>query len=242
MEKYSMGSFGDAKELMELGLEEGRKLYPRFKALADSLNAIYGPPVPKVNRLPQVHGVVISSYEVHGTDRTSAEFFVHTMNFETNTFYTARRLANMVRQAYGTRYYSRVTYSLEPQTDGTSKIIFDVTEYPLTFAKLGLHYNRFTGVGLIANLTARNFFTANSRSLVTVNIGETFRIRGEHLQYLGPPEECGHDPGNAVRQFRHWYLYRVEAGRLVQPQLLQIRQQTAVLGQATVYRGCRRPS
>jgi NTE family protein len=185
MEKFSMGSFGDSKELMELGIKEGRKLYPRFKQLADSLNAIYGPLPPKVNRLPNVHGVVISSHEVHGVDRTSAEFFIHTMNFELNQFYTARKLANMVRQAYGTRYYSRVTYSLVPQPDGTSKIVFDVTEYPLTFAKLGLHYNRFTGVGLIANLTARNFFTPNSRSLVSVNVGETFRIRGEHLQYLG---------------------------------------------------------
>jgi NTE family protein len=40
-------------------------------------------------------------------------------------------------------------------------------------------------VGIIANLTARNFFITNSRSLVTINIGESFRIRGEHLQYLG---------------------------------------------------------
>ncbi len=180
-----MGSFGDSKELMELGIKEGRKLYPRFKHLADSLNAQYGPVPPRVNRLPKVHGVVISSYEVKGVDRTSAEFFIHTMNFETHQFYTARKLANMVRQAYGTRYYSRVTYSLEQQADGSSKIIFDVTEYPLTFAKLGLHYNRFTGVGLITNITARNFFLTNSRSLLSINIGETFRIRGEHLQYLG---------------------------------------------------------
>ncbi|NII27933.1 hypothetical protein HB364_22810 [Pseudoflavitalea sp. X16] len=185
MERFSMGSFGDSKELMELGLQEGRKLYPRFKKIADSLEALYGPVPPRVNRLPQVPAVVISSFEVRGVDKTSAEFFIHTMNFEINEFYTARKLANMVRQAYGTRYYSRVTYSLEPQPDGTSKIIFDVTEYPFTFAKLGLHYNRFTGVGLIVNLTSRNFFTTNSRSLVSVNIGETFRIRGEHLQYLG---------------------------------------------------------
>jgi NTE family protein len=185
MEKYSMGSFSDAKEILDLGLEEGRKLYPRFKQLADSLDAIYGPQVPKKNRLPKVDDVTISAYEVHGVEKTSAEFFVHTMNFEQNKAYTAKELANMVRQAYGTRYYSRVTYSLLPQPDGTAKIVFEVAEYPFTFAKLGMHYNRFTGVGLIANITARNFFTTNSRSLVTMNVGETFRIRGEHLQYFG---------------------------------------------------------
>jgi len=185
MEKFNMGSFGEGKAILDLGIEEGRKLYPRFKRLADSLNALYGPAALKTNRLPLVNTAIISSYEVHGVERTSKEFFVHTMDLLLNRSYTAKNLANMVRQAYGTRYYSRIIYSLVPQPDGTSKIVFDVTENPFTFAKLGIHYNRFTGIGVIANLTARNFFITNSRSLVSVNIGESFRIRGEHLQYLG---------------------------------------------------------
>ncbi|OQP60296.1 patatin-like phospholipase family protein [Niastella populi] len=185
MEKYNMGSFNDGGAILDLGIEEGRKLYPRFKRLADSLNAIYGPAPLKKNRLPHVNSVVISSFEVHGVEKTSTEFFVHTMDLQLGKTYNAHRLSNMVRQAYGTRYYSRIIYSLVPKPDGTCKIIFDVTENPFTFAKLGIHYNRFTGVGIIGNLTARNFFITNSRSLVTINIGESFRIRGEHLQYIG---------------------------------------------------------
>ncbi len=152
-----MGSFGEGNAILEHGIEEGRKLYPRFKHLADSLDAIYGPAPLKKNRLPLVSNATISSYEVHGVERTSSEFFVHTMDLELNRTYTAHKLSNMVRQAYGTRYYSRIIYSLVPQPDGTCKIVFDVTENPFTFAKLGLHYNRFTGIGIIANLTARNF-------------------------------------------------------------------------------------
>jgi NTE family protein len=185
LEKFNMGSFNEGNAILDAGLEEGRKLYPRFKQLADSLNAIYGPVELKKNRLPQVDKVVISSYEVHGVERTSADFFVHTMNLDLNKPYTAAKLADMVRQAYGTRYYSRIVYSLMPQPDGSSKIVFDLTENPFTFAKLGVHYNRFTGIGIIANLTARNFFITNSRSLVSINVGESFHIRGEHLQYLG---------------------------------------------------------
>jgi Predicted esterase of the alpha-beta hydrolase superfamily len=185
MEKYSMGSFSDGKEILKMGIEEGRRLYPTFKKLADSLDAIYGKTNIPANRLPSVHTVTLSSFEVNGVEKTSAEFFAHTMNLEMNQPYTAKQLANMVRQAYGTRYYSSITYLLQPQGDGTSKIVFNVIENPLTFAKLGLHYNRFTGVGLIGNLTTRNFFLTNSRSLVSVNLGETFRVRGEHLQYLG---------------------------------------------------------
>lgn len=185
MEKYSMGSFSDANGILELGLEQGRKLYPHFKHLADSLDAIYGPSGFRKKRLPEVEKVRISSSEVKGHDKTSAAFFLHTMNFRNNEEYTAKKLANMVRQAYGTRYYSRIVYTLIKLEDGTCRIVFEVKENPLTFAKVGLHYNKFSGVGLIGNFTTRNKLIRNSRSLVSINLGETFRVRGEHLQYMG---------------------------------------------------------
>lgn len=185
LQDYSMGSFNQADEILDIGIEQGRQLYPRFKQLADSLNAIYGVPQRRENRLPPLEAIHISSAEVKGTNETTVDFFLHTMDFRTNRKYTISRLNEMVRKAYGTRYYNKIIYALIPQDDGSCKIQFEVTENPLTFAKFGIHYNRFTGIGLIGNITSRNFFIKNSRSLVTVNLGETFRVRGEHLQYIG---------------------------------------------------------
>jgi NTE family protein len=179
-----MGNFGDANEIIDSGLAEGRRLYPRLKALADSLNAIYGPQEIVKNRLPPVHPVKVSSFEVKGLKRTSEGFFIQSMNLLTNHYYTADNLSRMVRRAFGTRYYNRITYSLTPLPDGASHICFDVEENPLTFAKVGLNYNQFSGISAILNLTTRNFFTPTSRSLATVNIGQNFRIRAEHLQYF----------------------------------------------------------
>ena len=185
LEKYTMGSFNQSHEILKLGIEEGRRLYPVFKHLADSLDSIYGKTDYVKSRVPPTKPVCITSYEVKGTEQTTEEFFLHTMNFELNRSYTARQLNQMVRKAFGTRYYNRIIYSLIPNEDGTVKIIFDVAENPLTFAKIGLHYNRFTGIGVIANITSRNFFIRNSRSLVTLNLGESINARAEHLQYLG---------------------------------------------------------
>lgn len=191
LDNYSMASFSDADKILKVGIEEGKKLYPRIKHLADSLDAIYGKQEKPVHRLPAVTRVKISSYEVNGLKNTTKGFFINTMNLKTNTYYTVKNLSNMVRQAFGTRYYNRVVYSLQPMEDGTCKIIFDVEENPLTFAKLSLHYNRFSGIGLIANLTSRNLLISNSRSLVSVNIGESFRIKAEHLQYIGRLKNFG---------------------------------------------------
>ncbi|HSC36455.1 MAG TPA: patatin-like phospholipase family protein, partial [Chitinophagaceae bacterium] len=185
LDKYSVGNFAQANEILDAGIEEGRRLYPRLKRLADSLNAIYGPDTIVAKRLPVVQPVKISTIEIRGLDNTTPDFFVHTMDMALNHPYSAQDLSRMIRSVFGTRYYSRIVYALEPQADSTAKIVFDVTESPLTFAKIGLHYNRFSGISAIFNLTARNFFITNSRSLVTLNIGENFRARAEHLQYIG---------------------------------------------------------
>ena len=184
LEKFGMASFSEAGPILDSGIEEGRKLYPQLKRLADSLNAIYGPPDTVKSRLPDALPVKISSYEVKGLERTSQAFFIQSMQLLTNQYYTAANLSRMIRRTFGTRYYNRITYSLIPQPDGSSRIVFEVTENPLTFAKIGLNYNQFSGVSAILNLTARNFFTPTSRSLVTLNIGQNFRMRAEHLQYF----------------------------------------------------------
>jgi len=182
---YSMGSFNKADKLITLGNEEGRKLYPAFKHLADSLNNIYGNLAPDTIRLPGSDSVFINSYEVNGLNKTTEVYFIHAMAFHTNEYYTEAEISKAIRKVFGTRYYRSITYSLKPLPDGSSKIIFNVIENPSTYAKIGLTYNEFSGLSVIANLTTRDFFTPYSRSLVTLNIGDNLRLRGEHLQYFG---------------------------------------------------------
>jgi NTE family protein len=182
---YSAASFGKSHELLEYGLEQGRKLYPQLKAFADSLNMLYGEQYVPKDRLPKVDSINVSQIQINGLKETTKDFFEHMMGFEAGKYYTSVKLGRMVRRVFGTRYYNRIVYALEPLPDSTVKVVFDVVENPATFAKLGIHYNNFTGISLIGNLTSRNLFLPHSRSMITFNIGENFRTRAEHLQYLG---------------------------------------------------------
>lgn len=201
LDKFGMGSFSESNEILDAGLEEGRKLYPRLKQLADSLNALYGPQELVKDRLPAVYPIKISSYAVKGVDHTTQGFFIQSMGLLTNRYYTADDLSRMIRRAFGTRYYNRITYSMLPQENGTCRVIFEVEENPLTFAKIGLNYNDFSGISAILNLTSRNFLTPTSRSLVTINIGQNFRIRGEHLQYFSRRANFAFTLGTQFDQF-----------------------------------------
>lgn len=184
-ENYSAGSFQQSDAILQAGIEEGRRLYPQFKRLADSLNNLYGMDVPAPNRLPIEPHNLITQVDIKGLEHTSQEFFLHTIGFKPGRTYTVKQLSEMVRKAFGTRYYNYVHYYLQALPNGTHEIVFEVQENALTFAKLGLHYNRFAGISLIANITSRNFLFKNSRSLLSLNLGESFRVKAEHLQYLG---------------------------------------------------------
>ncbi|HVY76558.1 MAG TPA: hypothetical protein VG890_17130, partial [Puia sp.] len=179
-----MGSFTQVEEIIDSGIAEGRKLYPRLKALADSLNTLYGPEPPR-QPFAATKNVFITDYEVRGLNHTTENFFIHTMGLLTHRYYTPQQLSQMIRREAGTRYYNRIVYFLDTLPGNQTKIIFDVTENPLSFGKVSLHYNQFSGISAILNLTTRDFFTPSSRSLATIDIGENFRIRGEHLQYFG---------------------------------------------------------
>ncbi|HKP33094.1 MAG TPA: patatin-like phospholipase family protein, partial [Chitinophagaceae bacterium] len=112
LEKYTMGSFSQADEILQEGIDLGRSLYPAFKHLADSLDAIYGKSAFKKDRLPEVQNVNITAYQIKGLQETSEDFFLHTMDFITHRNYSVKQLNTMVRKAYGTRYYNRIVYSL----------------------------------------------------------------------------------------------------------------------------------
>lgn len=212
LEKYNMGSFGQAEDILEAGIKKGKELYPRLKRLADSLNTIYGVTPLKRNRLPEIQKVKISSFELSGLQNTTIEFFINTLDLFTDKWYSAKDISDMIRHAFGTRYYNRILYSLHEQPDGTYKIVFDVVENPLTFAKLGLHYDKFSGISAIVNFTSRNFITTNSRSLVTVNIGDNFRARAEHLQYIGRHKNFSFSLGAQYDRFavNAYDLYKTE--------------------------------
>lgn len=184
LEKFNMGSFGSSDIILNEGLEAGRAWYPVFKKLADSLHAL-GTGEPKQGDSISTHTVFITGYRVTGLKKTSAIFLAHLMNFDDNKTYTAAQINRSIRRAYGSRYYSNITYTLEHSSPDTATIVFNVEENPGTHLKAGVYYTRFRGINVNLNMTSRDLFIPNSRSMVSLSVGESIQLEAEHLQYLG---------------------------------------------------------
>jgi NTE family protein len=194
LRKYNMGSFSSTKDIVTIGDQTGKSYYTVFKALADSLKTFPTDPVKK-NEPHIDKPVYIVSHEATGLKKTTVPFLSHLMDFYDSRYYTSSQINKKVRRAYGSRYYNSLTYSLETLSGDSAKIIFNAEENPGTILKAGVYYSIFRGINVNLNITARDFVIPNSRSMLSVSLGEAFQFEAEHLQWLGRKKNVAVIPG-----------------------------------------------
>ncbi|MGX5820658.1 patatin-like phospholipase family protein [Chitinophaga lutea] len=191
MADYSAASFGSVDSIIALGQRYGREMYPVFKHLADSLNALQPEAWDAGRRLPVVPDVEIASISVKGLVHSDEKFFRGRLGLEAGGCYTPSQIQDAVQNVFGTRFFKLITYHLNPLKYGRVELEIDVEENPLTYVKAALHYNSFTNVSAILNITQRNFIVPNSRSYVSVAFSENPRLRAEYFKYMGRKRNWG---------------------------------------------------
>lgn len=185
MTGYSAASFGSAEELIAIGQEWGRKFYPQFKHLADSLKKADPGYNFNKNRLPDVKKIVVDEITVSGLENTSKKSFMNNLNVNPGDSCDGLIVAEGVRQIFGSKNYSRINYAWEATTPGHAKLNFFVIENPLTTFKLALHYNTFSKIALIAGVESKNLLFDRSKTTLKLNISENYRFYLEQNQAFG---------------------------------------------------------
>jgi len=185
MGNYTSASFDENEAIIQLGIEEGRKYYPIFKKMADSLKALYPDYKFIKNRLPAVNSYSLSTIEVEGLNANSKVAFLEQTSLSKSTEITAHKLEKDSREAFAYRTYKSIVYDIKPDGKGGHQLVYHVKPESSVVLKAGISQNTFTGFGVDLNLTARNFISPFSRSMVSINLGQNFRALLEHQQMFG---------------------------------------------------------
>ncbi len=186
---FSAASFNSSDSILSIGLRMGDQHYPYFKKLADSLNAIYGPPA-KVE-FPLVREKVTIRHIINDSLRYITKPFLRRMlGLKEGSAYTVKEMEDAIRQAYGTRYFNRLYYQLEPVEgeEGVADMHLIAEENAPVTAKLAVHFNTLSDMSLIVNLSFRDYLGKQSRTSIGAAISENFRFRAEHSQVFGTPK------------------------------------------------------
>ena len=185
MGTYNSASFGNADDIIELGIAEGRKYYPLFKHLADSLKAIDAKYQFRKNRLPNVNAYKVAAVKVEGLGKQGVETFLRQIEGRNEKSINFQRLQNNTRDAFAYRMYKSIVYDVEPTKDSNYVLQYKVKPESATILKIGLSENSFTRFAVNLNLTTRNQLLPSSRTMFSLNIGDNFRGLFEHLQMFG---------------------------------------------------------
>lgn len=173
--EYTAASFSNFRDIIRIGNEMGRQMYPRFKQLADSLNALEPVSYDPYRRLRGKPSVVIDSIEVVGLTGIKKKQLIHNMDLDIGRSYSARKLSESLKRAYSTLNYKYLYYELYPTGKPNHVKIRLITEEDYhSWVKVGLYYNNFLGAGITLNYTLRNFRNTNSRSMAKLSIGDSF--------------------------------------------------------------------
>lgn len=221
LEDYSVASFGSVDSIIAMGKRKGREMYPVFKHLADSLNALYPPAEPfQKNRLPFVPDIELTGITINGLVHSDEKFFRGRLGLKPGGCYNPDQLKAAVQNVFGTRFYKEITYSIISDGPALAHMDIQVEENALTYVKFALQYNTFTNASAIVNITQRNFIVPNSRSFVTVAISDNPRVEAEYFKYLGWNRRFGFGMGlyfenngqNVYRDFIRQQQYRTKYG------------------------------
>jgi NTE family protein len=183
---YNAASFNYADSIIAIGEAAARKVLPRLKAIADSINSLYTEPLPIRVIVPESSdSIIISEISVEGIKRVSAELLKGKMQINVLDKVTPKDISNAIDRLYSSLYFEKVGYELQETGKNTVKLIIRVKENSEGFLRFGLHYDSNSKASILLNTTFRNLLLDGSKIAVNTALGENPYFQAEFFKNNG---------------------------------------------------------
>jgi NTE family protein len=180
LEGYSTGSFYSADPIIKQGEKAGQEYFPVFKRLADSLSAIAPPH--RVNRPVNPLTYKFKNIKIEGNRLVPEALIKGKLRIEPDKEFTIEELEKRITLLYGTLYFEKIVYSINPVT---STLTIKVMESPRGSLKMAVHYDTENKAGILANLTLRNMLFPSSRFIIEYDLAQNPVASLSYFKYLG---------------------------------------------------------
>lgn len=192
---HTAADFKTVQPIIDSGYVAAAKHRAALRHLADSLNLR---PVNKPQRFNANQPLLVKQIRIEGNEKVSSLFIRNKMPVR-NSVISIDTLEQALEELYGTRYFTKITYSLHPVQDQplladtiarnrtTPEVALQlkVQEAPDAFLKPALHYDTENGAGFLLSYFRRNLLLRNSRLVAELDFSETPRAHINVFKYLG---------------------------------------------------------
>ena len=130
-------------------------------------------------------GIYLRDIEVKGLRFLVKSYVIGQSGLEKGQVATQEDIEKAIEKVYGTQQFVKVTYSLKKHPDSTYTLVIESKEKTRAFLGFSPFYDNNRGVGLISNLTLRNYIINSSHTQVTLNIAENPGMMVQFTRLLG---------------------------------------------------------
>lgn len=166
---YNTASFNSADSLIARGERAARLQLPKIIHLLDSLGIKRSPG--SRFKIPSNDSIIISEITYSGLEKISRSLIESKLNLPLNTWISFDELNDAIQRAYGTQYFSKITYKITPYGERATLEIL-VEENSMDLIRLGIHYDSDFKAGLLLNGTFRNKLLEGSKLSLNLQLSE----------------------------------------------------------------------
>ncbi len=182
MTGLTVASFDRADTLIARGEMAARRLLPRLRALADSLQRFSRRQYEYT--IPRIDSIYIQDLTLVGLRDVSRRLVLAELGLIPPCWAATKELEKAVARVYGSQFFERVTYRLEPVGAGT-KMIVEVIEKNADIFRFGLRYDSNAKAALLLNTTFRNRAEHGSVLIFDLKLGEQLQFDSQYFIHLG---------------------------------------------------------
>ncbi|MFC1613698.1 patatin-like phospholipase family protein [Gemmatimonadota bacterium] len=179
LQGYSSTSFDDTDSLIAKGERSARKIFPQLKALADSLDR-YPEKTDSLVPLKPISSFYLAELEIDGLQKVSESLLVGKLRLKVPSVVTPHELEQAVDRAYGTHFFERITYKIEPAQQGT-RLVLKVIEQTTDQFRFGLNYDSDLKASVLLNTTFRNLLTQGSKLSLSAKLSDSPAIDASYF-------------------------------------------------------------
>jgi NTE family protein len=177
LDGYNGSSFTEVADIIERGKQIARNYIPEIKELA----GINPADTAKVSEATHSESIVVDHIFYQGLKNIRENFINNIVTAYIQDTVTAEDINTLTQRLYATGYFDRITYTYKTAVAVPQKklLTFSFVEKPMNLMKLGLHYNDFTGVGLVGAVSARKLFFHNLYGDFSFSLGRQPAVRAK---------------------------------------------------------------
>ena len=179
LEEFGTMSFNAIDTLIARGERAARKMMPQLKALADSINKNFSEekrPTP----LKPPNRFYVTELAFEGLNRVSKNLLLAKLQTKIPSLMTFLEIEKAISRAYGTGFFERVTYKMEPGQTGT-RLVIRVVEREDDVFRFGINYDSDLKSSILLNTTFRNHLIDGSKLSLSAKLSENPAFEGYYL-------------------------------------------------------------